>query len=433
MRGVAQEILKRLRERRTLAGERLPDEFVLPAYEGYSLANVPATVLAHFGVSGVETPPLAPEVVGDELKGARKLVVVLADALGYLAATAQMAGDRGLVLNRLRRRGRFAPLTSVFPSTTAVALTSLHTGLPPVGHGITGYRMYLPDRGVVANMIRLSPEADERASRLLLHPGAARALLGVPTVHRRLTRAGVRSYCLIRDAIHRSGLSAMHFEGATEVIPFVNSSDLFVQIRKLLAADPKAPACIWAYWGALDTILHHYGTLGEEPEAEVRSLSYSLGRELLEPREREGRGRVALMLLSDHGQVQVEVEDVVSVSRFRTLREMLAVPPTGTGRSAYLYLRDGRAASAKAYLEVAMKDRALALASADALNAGLWGPGKVRPEFPGRIGELLLLMRDAHTLFYPYREGARASHLWGGRHGGLHEKEMLIPFFCIQL
>lgn len=433
MNRVSQQILKRLRRAGSLGDTPLPDDFVLPAYGGYSLANVPATVLAHFGVSGVPTPPLAPEVVGDELKGCRKLVVMLMDALGYLAVSAQMAGDRGLGLNALRRRGRFVPLTSVFPSTTAVALTTLHTGLPPVGHGITGYRMYLPDRGCVANMIRLSPEADERANRLVQHPGAARALLGVPTVHRLLTRAGVRSYCLIRDTIHRSGLSMMHYEGATEVIPFVNSSDLFVQIRKLLEADPQTPACIWAYWGALDTILHHYGTLGEEPEAEVRNLAYSLQRELLEPGARSGRGRAALMFLSDHGHIQVEAKDVVSIRKFPKWRKMLAVPPTGTGRSACLYLRDGRAASARGYLKVALGDRALVLMCGDALSEGLWGPGRVSPRFQGRVGELLVLFRDAHTLFYPYREEARPSDLVGGRHGGLHEREMLVPFFCTKL
>lgn len=430
---IARQVLNRLRARRTLNGAALPDRFVLPAYEGYSLANIPATALAHFGVPGLPTPPLAPEVTGDHLKGARKLVVLLIDALGYLPLTAQMASDRALSLNDLARRGRYAPLTSVFPSTTSATISTLHTGLPPSGHGIVGYRMYLPERGVVANMIRLSPDADERPNQLLRKPQDGPALLGVPTVHRRLTRAGVLSICLIEKAIFRSGLSQMLYADATATIPYVSSSDLFVQIRKLLTTDPDAPACIWAYWGALDTIQHDYGTWGEEPAAEVRSLAYSLQTELIAPLSRSKRCAAALMLTADHGHIHVAVEDILSVMKFRRLREALAAPPTGTARSPYLHLRGGTADVLKDYLNRTLGDRVLALRSGEALAEGLWGPGKARAELPGRVGDLLLLMRDARMLFYPYRKGARPSSLAGGSHGGLREEEMLIPFLCVRL
>ncbi len=433
MNEVARRILTRLRARRTLNGAALPDRFLLPAYEGHSLANIPATALAHFGVPGPPTPPLAPEVVGDQLKGARKLVVLLIDALGYLPLTAQMASDRGLSLNDLARRGRYAPLTSVFPSTTSATLSTLHTGLPPSGHGIVGYRMYLPERGVVANMIRLSPDADERFNQLLRAPEDGPALLGVPTVHRRLTRAGVRSICLIEKAIFRSGLSQMLYADATATIPYVNSSDLFVQVRKLLETDPDQPACIWAYWGALDTIQHDYGTWGEEPAAEVRSLAYSLQTELVAPLRRSRGRAAALMLTADHGHIHVAEEDILPATRFRRLREALTAPPTGTGRSPYLHLKDGAAGALKDYLNRRLGDRVLALRSGEALEEGLWGPGEVRAEVPGRVGDLVLLMRGSRMLFYPYRKGAKPSVLAGGSHGGLHEEEMLIPFLCVKL
>ena len=431
MNRVAQQILRRIRRPRVLAGETLPADIVLPAYDGYSLANLPATVLRHFGVEGPQAVPLAGDVTGDHLEGARKLVVLLVDALGYLALAEQMASDRQLSLNALARRGRFVPLTTVFPSTTAVALSSLHTGLPPVGHAITGYRMYLPGQGGVANMIRLSPETDERANRLLQRPGDARALLGVPTVHRRLTRAGIRSYCLIQDTICQSGLSKMLYDGATETVPFVSSSEMFVRVRKMLETDPNAPACIWAYWGALDTLSHICGPGGEEAAAEVRNLAYSLHRELVEPYRSSGKRRAALILTSDHGQIQVDRNAVVSLCRFRKLRGMLAGPPTGTSRSAYLHLKAG--CLPDGYVQRILSNRAIVLPRREALAAGLWGPGPVRDEVPERVGDVLLVMRENRALFYPYHKGSVPSGLEGGRHGGLHEQEMLIPFFCIRL
>ncbi|MDP6779316.1 MAG: alkaline phosphatase family protein, partial [Candidatus Latescibacteria bacterium] len=361
-----------------------------------------------------------------------KLVILLVDALGYLAVEEQMARDPRLGLSALAEKGIFSPLTSVFPSTTAVALTTLHTGLDPVSHGITGYRMYLPDREIVANMIHLRSEGSEDV-RLLQKRGDARRLLGVPTVHRLLARAGVPSICLIRNEIANSGLSELLYQGASEVIPFVSSSDLFVQIRKLVASDPGRPACIWAYWGHLDTIQHRYGTGGNEPPAEVRNLAYSLQEELLRPLERSRGVKASLMLLSDHGHVDCQLEDVLQIRRLRKLQTMLAVPPAGTGRSPYLHLKAAEASQAAAYLAGTLGDRALVVGRDEALSGGLWGPGKAWRDLPGRIGDVVLLMRGARTVFYPHRAKSRVSHVVGGRHGGLHEREMLVPLFCSKL
>ena len=65
MSPIAQRILKRLRQScKNRCKTTLPDEFVWPAYDGYSLANVTPTVLRHFGIGGIQSPGLADEVVG---------------------------------------------------------------------------------------------------------------------------------------------------------------------------------------------------------------------------------------------------------------------------------------------------------------------------------------------------------------------------------
>ena len=420
-------ILERLYKPRLLDSTKIPKEMVLPAYGGYSLANVPATVLAHFAAKGVTTPRLAPEVVGDQLKGARKLVVLLVDALGYLALKRQMKADRGLGFNALARAGTYTPLTSIFPTTTAACLSTLHTGLTPIEHGITGYRIYMPDRGAIMNMIRLSPDSDERMNQMLPAKDDAGAILGVPTVHQRLAKAGVKSTCLIQKPIANSGLSTMLYAGS-KVSRFINASDMCVQIRELVSADKANPECIWAYWGAVDEILHEYGTGTPQVESEVRSLGYILKRELIEPLARKSKGKTVLMVLSDHGQVQVDRESVVSTKRFRKLSELLVAPPTGTGRSPYLHVREGMQERTRSYLSRNLKDRALVFDTRKVI--GLWGSGIPRSEVSGRLGDLLVLMRNSNTLFYPYRSDSKPFHLLGGRHGGLNEEEALIPFFC---
>jgi hypothetical protein len=430
----AADILKHLRSPRSLTGIDLPSNFVLPNYDGYGLSNVPASVLDHFGAGGTGTPPLAADAIGDTLKGCRKVVVLLVDALGYLALRDQMRDDRSLGLNELRRRGRFVPLTSAFPSTTAVTTTTLHTAMTPAAHGITGYRVYMKDRGGVANMIRLSPDVDSRYSRLLRERGDARKLLGVMTVHGRLKRARIPSYCLIRREIYRSGLSEMHYGDAARVIPFISSSDMCVEIRRLVETDPTKPACIWAYWDALDTILHQYGTEGPQPQAEVRSLAYSLKKEVIDPLVKAGRGKTAVLLTADHGHVMIREEDVIQPFRSASARDHLAAPPSGTGRSLYMHVRHGRMEKLKRSLKRSLGDRAALIECEHALAEGLWGPGKPKRETPERLGDLMILPYENNLAFYPYRgRKSRTTDVTRGRHGGLHEQEMLVPLLCAKL
>lgn len=421
MAGVADRIEKKLRRRREVAGIELPDEMVLPSYDGYGLANVSPTVLRHFGVK-IDTPGLSDEVVGPHLDGARKVVVVLLDACGYLLLKQVLEDDTSHPLGALLKKGRMTPLTSVFPSTTAVALTTLHTGLPPIRHGITGYRMYLPDRGILANMIRLSSDADERPRRLIRgHDGAAK-LVGVPTIHERLAKARIQSTCLLRKGIALSGLSEMHCTGA-DVRPFVSAPDMFVTIRKLVTAKRPARQAVWAYWDALDTIQHDYGVWQEEGEAELRAFGAAMKTELLEPLRKSGE-RVTILFTADHGQVQVARKNILPILSAPGAGEQLVMPPTGTSRACYVYTRDGAWSKTLAKW-LGRKGRVIQ--SEDAASAGLWGEGKPKAEFGGRIGDHVVLMSDRNVLFYPYWEGARPEALLRGRHGGLHEEEMLTP------
>ena len=82
---------------------------------------------------------------------------IVVDGLGYGYLTRGHAGSS------LRRHLR-GSLTSVFPSTTATAITAFLTGLAPAQHGITGWHMYFPEiatrwRGAALAHARARPAA----------------------------------------------------------------------------------------------------------------------------------------------------------------------------------------------------------------------------------------------------------------------------------
>jgi len=72
-----------------------------------------------------------------------------------------------------------------------------------------------------------------------------------------------------------------------------------------------------------------------------------------------------------------------------------------------------------------------AVATQDALQAGLFGPGEVVPKVADRFGDVVAIMRDGYSLF---TEAERpTAHKMIGRHGGMNHAEMLVPWLGLRL
>ncbi|MGQ9734354.1 MAG: alkaline phosphatase family protein [Candidatus Bipolaricaulia bacterium] len=389
-----------------------------------SLVNLLATVLRLFGQEPPH-PPLPEELLPD-LRGIRKVVLLVIDALGW-EGLQPLLEDKRLIFSRLadEKRGPF-PLTSVFPATTAAALASLATGLAPAEHGLLGFRLFLREFGLVANMLSLSPEGFKRPDGLFelgLKPGR---FFPVKTVFERLAPE-VKSFVLLKLAFHKSGLSRLLYRGAP-VRPIINSSDLCVQMRKLLEQGGEGPLFICAYWDALDGIGHLYGPSKEELQAELRQLSFSLEHEFFDKLSSQAARDALLLITADHGLVEVRKEEMFSITGHPRLRRGLLLPPTGDFRATYLHLRQGERGPIKRYLK-RYSDRLTVIDSEEALAAGLFGPSKaISDEWRPRLGDLILLARGRGFIFYPYDD-----FILKGYHGGLAPEEMRVPLFALRL
>src|SRR5689334_22868470 len=110
-----------------------------PDYEGGSLVNLVASVVTSRGGKPLHETLRNFSLAAD----ATNVVLLIIDGLGdnYLARHGS-----GSELGRRRRRS----LTSVFPSTTASAITTSYTGRTPLEHGLTGWFTYFSEAGCVA-------------------------------------------------------------------------------------------------------------------------------------------------------------------------------------------------------------------------------------------------------------------------------------------
>jgi hypothetical protein len=402
--------------------------WVLPHYEGLSIANIPATIAALMGSDLPDAlPPLPSKLWEDWGTGLRRIVLVILDALGYRMLQRMMARGEGQGFSQLMEAGRLVPLTSVFPSTTDAALVSLQTGRPPAEHSWLAYTMYLRELGIASNAILLCPVWTRQPDLLLDWGLDLETLVTVPTLAQQLSSLGIGTKAAFYTGFRNTGFSTMLYRGVDETRGHHHASDLWVQLRHLLAETRNQKAFITSYWSGLDTLAHAYGPDTDLWEAEFRLVSHLLSGEFLSQLPAQDREGTLLLVTADHGQIHIPPERILSAKKDPNLSQHLMVPIMGESRAAFVYPRPGRADAIRNYLTETYPDWFVILDSTRALEAGLMGK-PVSDESYARAGELLVLPRADHAL----QMGQPPVPLVG-RHGGLTQQEMLIPLLGARL
>ncbi len=401
----------------------------VPAYGGRSLANVPSSVARATGTEltgePAPLPGLAPDL--DVFEGRRAegpVVMLLVDGLGW--ADPAGAAERAALDFPRTWTERARPITTVFPTTTTVVLTSLTTAEPASRHGVVGHRMYLPAFGTVAEILRMSPPGVPGADALA-GPGWEPGMVsGTPTVFRR----GLSGIALTRDKYGPSAFTRMLYDGAT-FVGFSTAADFAYRLSEILRRS-EPPPVIFAYWDDLDTVQHLHGPSAEFDAFEARQVQQVLAsaRRRLTPE----RARDTTVLISgDHGQVRVEPAAEIVIDREPTVIPHLARPPTGDRRAAFLTARPGHLEALGAAVERIVPAGSHLLPMATAVEAGLFGPPPYHPELAERLGDLLVLVPRPASVTYRVPGAAPRPPFRPGAHGGLDAAELIVPLISASL
>lgn len=357
--------------------------------------------------------------------GARHIVVVLADGLGWGQLERLRAAGDVPFLAKLMERGSGAQLmgaTTVFPSTTTAAITTINTARTPQEHGNIAYFTWLDEFGAVAQMLRWGPGAQRKGSFFDDPRNDPRAFVKVPSIHARARRRGARTY-VIQPEIHRAeAMTRMHAAEA-EFRSYLLPSATSVRLRELIDARPwgAAPGYVYAYWSGVDTAAHWHGPGSRDEAAEAAGLDVALSRAFARP----GRGDTLVLLTADHGHARVDPDRLIDLEADRDLRALLRNPIAGEPRCVFLHT--DRPDEVKRHLEQRYPG-ALALFDRDELvEAGIFGRGDtslVRQ----RVGEVLAFPRADRGATIVRVDGQVVLHR--GSHGGMSPDEMRIPILA---
>lgn len=333
-----------------------------------------------------------------ELGPADRVVVVVVDGLGHH----QLAAHAGLAPTlAAARRGI---LTSVTPSTTPVALTSIGTGLSPGQHGLVGASFLLPETGELLWPLNWRSEP----SALVVQPE--------PTWWERAARAGVEVAVVSPRAYAAGGLTAAALRGGA----YIGADGPGERVAEIAAAVRRGSrALVYGYWEFVDRSAHMHGVDSPHYRAELRAADQFVAM-LADALPAGSR----VIVTSDHGVV--DCPEVVDLDTVTGLGDGVAVV-AGEPRFRHVYTRPGAATDVAATWAEALSGAAEIVERQDAIDAGWFGP--VAPQVRDRIGDVLAVATGDVRLALPSRDAGVSSLI--GQHGSLTPEEMEVPLVVI--
>jgi predicted AlkP superfamily pyrophosphatase or phosphodiesterase len=360
-------------------------EPLIPDYDGPCLSNVVPTLL--------ERPTSRPDWLPAAAWDADQVVLLALDGLGW----DQLDARRHLIPTIDGLEG--GPIVTVAPSTTATALSSLTLGCPPGEHGVVGYRINV--RGDVLNVLRWQTPA-----------GDARDVIPPDVIQGRPAFRGRRPIVVTRAEFAGTGFTLAHL-GDTRLQGWRVPSTLVTEVRNALRQGERF---VYAYYDGVDKVAHEYG-LDDHYEAELVAADRLVADLLavLPP-------GAALVLTSDHGQVQVG-DAIVRIDE-----EVMADTAllSGEGRFRWLHALPGREAQLEDAARRHHGDRAWVRTRDQVVDEGWFGP-KVSDAAASRFGDVVLAAIDPVAFEDPADTGP---YRLQSRHGSLTSAEMRIPLLA---
>lgn len=332
------------------------------------------------------------------LPRANSVVLLVIDGLGAIALRAHAGHARNLTAGM----GKRDVASSVFPSTTASALTSILTGAWPGEHGLMGYRVVDPDRDLLINQLTgwesegLDPVTWQMA----------------PTIFERATVDGHGAFAVGLAAYAQSGFTRATLRGAVFAAE-ARAADR-VQLAYALA-EQNPGSLVYCYLPEVDKAGHKHGIASAEWMAALEDVDAAVSARV--------PSGVGVVVTSDHGMIDVPErrQIVLDESHLDGVRHLGGEP-----RMIHAYLESAADADAviarwrsdlEGIADVGSRD--------DAIAAGLFGPS-VADAAAARIGDLLVVPRGNAAIYDGTAADQRGRGMVG-QHGGLTPEERQVP------
>jgi hypothetical protein len=408
----------------TLAASKIGPGWVKPAYGSYCFAGIPDTLRQLYGLPA--QAPLPADALPNGA-GFDRVIFFFVDAFGWRfferyadAPFLQVGVEDGVV----------SQLTSMFPSTTAVHVTSIHTGLDVAASGVVEWFYYDPMVDAIIAPLLYSYAGDKDRETLAKNGADPARLFPRRTLYHEFAQAGVKSYVFGHRDYAQSSYSRVVMDGA-QLMPYRTWPEALTNLTLLLEQE-RERSYYFLYFGEVDGQGHQYGPGSRQFNAETDCWLTLMAGFLDECRR--NHPRTLILLTADHGMAETDPATtyylnlrIPGFERFlKTDRQGRPLLFGGSPRDLLLYVRDEHLPEVEALLTRELAGRAEIWRTSELIRRGVLGAPASETQLIERLGNLVVLPHRFESV--GWYEKDRFEQKYYGHHGGLTPEEMLIPF-----
>lgn len=343
----------------------------------------------------------------DELlkKKPKNVVLILLDGLG-----SKQLKDNSLtgILNTNKIRD----ISSVFPSTTVAAITTLQTGLSPIEHAWLGWTLYFKE---IDRYINIFPYSDPFSDTPIDSKVDMRDKIKYESVFYKINKAGLG----VAYNVHPKNIKNNFCEEKYSV-PVSSFEEMCSEIKNLCSQD--GTKYVYAYYTEPDSTMHQTGTLSVETNGVIYEIEETIKNNLLELED------TLLIVTADHGHM--DIKENIYIDEEKELFDCLEKYPFIEGRASSFFVKEGKREEFEKLFKEKFKDDFILLTKQQIIDMKLFGDGPIHPKSLDFIGDYMsIAIGEKYIVNTPRKEGFDPLV---SMHAGLTTNEVVVPLIVFE-
>lgn len=343
------------------------------------------------------------------LNDSNNIILIVIDGLWYNYLKTQKSS--------FLYKNLYAKLTSTFVSTTPCANTVFQVWYPPQQHWLTGWTMNLKEVGWITQILPFTLRSwGETLSKSNFN---INEIIDIESLHKGFNG---KSFTIVsNEKAERDFIKYVAKE--TEIIGTDEFQDSFDELIKLTKKKSQERRFIHLYMDEFDVLQHVHGHGVDSKKTNI--LFNEIDNKIKQVYESIQGTKTKLIIVSDHGILNIPKLSEIWVENIPGLEECLTVPITGEPRVRDCFVRPRKVKYFEKIIETQMTEYCWCFKWEQLIDDNFYGLGKPNKKLYDRVGDYVLIMKKNYVL------KDHNNHSEKGSHGAFSDDEMLVPLIVL--
>ncbi|MFC1898525.1 alkaline phosphatase family protein [Candidatus Cloacimonadota bacterium] len=396
---------------------KFDNKIIYPDYNN-CIVNLSASILQAFDVDTVH--PALEQINIAELKQKQNIVLLILDGFGLNLFKELKDSTTSFFKPHL-----VDTITSVFPSTTSAAITSILTCRTPWEHGAIGWSLYFKE---FAKFIDYLPNWDSITAKTQDSiKYNTHDYLGGDNIFSMIhsKNPDVQTFNITRNGIDESA-NTIKNSGPAAIVGYKKIDHLFKNLNKILKKKSSQRRFIYAYSADPDHQEHLNGVGSEQ----VNNFLEEVVVQLIKLKKKLAGSNTTILISADHGLVNVG--KYYYTNEDKELFDSMIMPTFPEPRFISFFIKKHKE---EQFLKAVKKyeDDFLFFSREEFIEKQLLGFGDAHPKIDDFLGDYFLVAKSDKAMKSIYIQNGKWKKEFAAHHAGLTSGEMQVPLFRIVL